>query len=469
MKQWLTVLVSGVAVALWAAATLASPGFGGWGFALASAASGTQAIKANDFLESLGAITHIIQGIDSASSVQAGVQYLGIRNIRDDGTTNRSLVRALCSIHSATGVMVDELPMGGHLTDTQAQWEQLAACGALVAAEGPNEPNNFRFSYNGSECSFNNGNGTFRPCAQFQRALYSMVHNDPKLAGIPVWGMTTVGAEPDNVGLQWLEIPNGSNALMPDGTRYADVANTHNYVQGNGSSARTLEDNQAFWAESVNRGGTCADCFAVYGEYWGGAGGSTGQGTWAKGYPINVLGQNQIPKVTTETGWNITNTPSVSADMQGRLLTDVYLQAYNQGWSKTFIYLMFNNSTGDNGYGMLNAPARPTLLGRYIHTLTSILADNSSAFTPSSVNYTVSGMPSTGYAILMQKSNGKYELVIWGEAFASKTTSTITIKLGGTYPVKVYDITRGPTPVREPGSATSVQLTLTDHAMIVEF
>jgi hypothetical protein len=256
---------------------------------------------------------------------------------------------------------------------------------------------------------------------------------------------------------------------MPDGTQYADVANTHNYVQGNGSSAHTLEDNQAFWAESVNRGGTCAGCFDVYGEYWGGAGGSTGQGTWAKGYPINVRGQNQIPKVTTETGWNITKTPSVSADVQGRLLTDVYLQAYNQGWSKTFIYLMFNSATGDNGYGMLNTPERPTLLGRYIHNLTSILADNSSAFTPGRVNYSFSGMPSTGYAMLMQKSNGKYELVVWGEAFASKTPSRITINLGGSYLVKVYDITQGPTPVRELGSVTSLRLTLTDHAMIVEF
>ena len=66
-----------------------------------------------------------------------------------------------------------------------------------------------------------------------------MVHADPKLAGIPVWGMTVVGAEPDNVGLQWLRIPNGSNASMPDGTQYADVANAHNYVQGHGSSAET--------------------------------------------------------------------------------------------------------------------------------------------------------------------------------------------------------------------------------------
>jgi len=39
---------------------------------------------------------------------------------------------------------------------------------------------------------------------------------------------------------KWLKIPNSSNASMPDGTQYADVTNSHNYVQGHGSSAHTL-------------------------------------------------------------------------------------------------------------------------------------------------------------------------------------------------------------------------------------
>jgi len=69
----------------------------------------------------------------------------------------------------------------------------------------------------------------------------------------------------------------------------------------------------------------------------------------------------------------------------------------------------------------------------------------------------------------MQKSNGKYELALWGEAFASRTPSTVTINLGATHQVKVYDITQGSAPVREPGRVTSVQLPLTDHVMIVEF
>jgi hypothetical protein len=63
--------------------------------------------------------------------------------------------------------------------------------------------------------------------------------------------------------------------------------------------------------------------------------------------------------------------------MRGRLLTDVYLQAYKLGWSKTFIYLMFNNATGDNGYGIMDTPERPTLLGRYIHNLTNFRCKSS--------------------------------------------------------------------------------------------
>ena len=156
-------LFAGATAVLLAGATL--PLLGLDGFAFAADASTIRATRANDFLGSLGACTHIIQGIDSPISVQAGIRYLGIRNIRDDGTTNRRAVGALCAIHSATGAMVDELPIGGDLVHTQAQWEQLAACGALVAAEGPNEPNNFGFSYKRNQCSSHNGNGTFLPCA----------------------------------------------------------------------------------------------------------------------------------------------------------------------------------------------------------------------------------------------------------------------------------------------------------------
>jgi len=44
------------------------------------------------------------------------------------------------------------------------------------------------------------------------------------------------------------------------------------------------------------------------------------------------------------------------------------------------------------------------------------------------------------------------------------------VHLGSSYPtVNVYDITSGTTPIRTLSNAASVPLTLTDHALIVEF
>ena len=46
----------------------------------------------------------------------------------------------------------------------------------------------------------------------------------------PVFHISENGAETDNVGLQYLEIPEGSSSLYPVGTKFADYANCHNYI-----------------------------------------------------------------------------------------------------------------------------------------------------------------------------------------------------------------------------------------------
>jgi hypothetical protein len=333
----------------------------------------------------------------------------------------------------------------------------------MLFAEGPNEPNNFNFYYEGNLCS---EGGSFLACAQYQKALYAMVKGDPILRNFAVAGMTSVGAEPDNQGVQFLTIPSGAGTIQPAGTVFADIANAHNYVQGNRSAGRALIDNHARYAETIARIGPYAGDWDAYGEYWG--------NTWHKGFPGGSTGQNDRPKVTTETGWNISN-GSITANQQGRLITDLYLDALQLGWQKTFVYLMFNDPT-NNGYGMFNQngseadAGNATDLGIYIHNLTMILNDNSSNFTPGTLSLAVSNLPPTGYYDLMEKSNGTYELVLWGEAFASETSTSVTVNLGASYArVNVYDITSGTSPVNTYSKVSSVTLKLTDHAMIVEF
>ena len=76
------------------------------------------------------------------------------------------------------------LPWGSDIATTISQLEQLSAAGALLAAEGPNEPNNYPVTYGGSTSGYNT---TFMPVALFQRDLYRAVKSDPKLKGIPVF------------------------------------------------------------------------------------------------------------------------------------------------------------------------------------------------------------------------------------------------------------------------------------------
>src|SRR5947209_3081281 len=188
-------------------------------FATSSTAR-AQVIRSNDFLNCLGVSTKITQGQDSVEAVVAGLKYTGIRNIRDDATHSPGLYATYCRVHGKTGVMVDLLPIVdadlNNITDTITEYEAIAACGAMLQAEGPNEPNNFSFTYKGVRCG---GNATtWKACAAYQKDLYSAVHGDPKLAGMQVLAQTEPGSEADNQGLQFLTIPGGAGALQPDDT-----------------------------------------------------------------------------------------------------------------------------------------------------------------------------------------------------------------------------------------------------------
>ena len=422
---------------------------------------GILAMRANDFLNTLGADTHLVQGIENYRAIIAGLRYTGIRNIREDATHDPSRYAALCLIHSATGALVDELPIvdsdSRSVQDTQIEYEALAYCGAMLEAEGPNEPNNFPFKYLGKTCS---SSGSFASCARYMAAEYAMIKGDPKLSRYPVVDLTEPGAEPDNTGLQFLTIPSGQGTLMPAGTKFADVANLHNYVLGNGQ--RAVMDNQAWNAESTPNNGPWD---GLLGEYCG--------KTWAKHYTAALMTQCTMPKVTTETGWPST---TISQDQQGRLITNVYLSAAKQGWLHTFVYLLFDEpQAGNGGYGFFNpsdgsANVQPKPLGTYTHNLTGILSDSTSNFNPGAVNYVILSEPRTVHDLLMQKSNGTYELAVWDDRPIGEATDRVTVNLGAPYPtVNVYDTTMGIRVVQKLSNASSVPLILTDHALIVEF
>ena len=424
----------------------------GYGMTVVSAASEGQsaAMKANDFLNTLGVTTHHTQGRDTAAQVQSGLQFLGVRHFRDDGTVDQRKLTDYCNIHTATGATMSMLPWGGDLKDTQTFLDTLASCGGLLDVEGPNEPNNFPFVYKGVAC---NHSSTFLGCAQFQRDLYATAKADPKLASLPVFTLTEPGTEPDNAGLQFITIPSGSGTLMPDGTVFADYANLHNYVKCNGCSGP--RDNIAWNAEAPGASEGAYD--GLDGEFL--------NRTFGRHFPASPIGTN-LPRVTTETGWDTNG--GVTQDQQGKILVNVYLSAAARGWTYTFIYQMIDDSDSFGVFQNTN-PLTPKLAANYIHNLTSILADTSSNFSAQQLAYTISNEPATVHDLLLQKSNGTYELIVWGDQVPPKSANVI-VNLGSSHPtVKVYDITSGTTPVQSLSNANSVPLTLADHALIVEF
>lgn len=413
------------------------------------------AVPVVDFLNSIGVCTHLDQGIDDPNKVATCLNYTGIRELRDDGSNNPARLQALIDIHHATGARVSLMPAGADIPASLAEYEKLAGAGALLAAEGPNEPNNGPVTYKGAKSSGH----TALPTAEFQCDLYLAVKGDAKLAGIPVFASSEAGgSEPDNVGLQFLKIPaNAGVTLMPVGTVYGDYANAHNYVCDHFSSVSA--DNTAWQAEDP-----------TLRSYWDGLDSEYGHTWYSPGYDGYTKEQlEKLPRVTTETGWVTQQKDAISEDAQGKIFLDLYLDAFKRKWSYTFIYMLRDDPM--QGYwGLVHTDYTPKLSATYLHNLTTILADrgaSGAAVGAGSLGYSIANQPATVHDLLLRKSDGTLELAVWDERASG--TDAVTVELGASFPtVKVYDPKVGPEALQSLKNVGSVPLTLSDHPVIIE-
>lgn len=400
------------------------------------------AVSSATFLSSLGVVTHGDQGYDARTYVRP-LQYLGIRNIRE-GERN---LPATLMLHEQTGILVDLA--GPDVKGMIAAAKVLAASGALLSLEGPNEPNNSPIEYEGER---GGGTDSWLPVAKLQRDLYKSVKDDEVLKHYPVFHVSEGGAEADNVGMQFLTIPKGAATLMPDGTQYADYANTHNYVIGN---CHKYVDNQAWQAADP----TLQDCwdglFAEYGRTWK---------QHYKGYTEAEL--QTLPRVSTETGWDSVSDPG-GEEVQGKILVNTYLAQFARGWRYTFIYELGDGEGGEGNQGLFHKNWSPKRAATYIHNLTSILADKSPLPRPAKLAYSIARQPPTVHDLLLRKSSGPFELVVWGEQTEGK--NDVVVHFGAKHSkVNVYDVTQGTTPVQTLANVTDVRLSVSDHALIIE-
>ena len=173
-----------------------------------------------------------------------------------------------------------------------------------------------------------------------------------------------------------------------------------------------------------------------------------------------------LPRVTTETGWD--SVSDIGGERtQGTVLVNTYLAQFKRGWRYTFIYQLRDGEGGNGNQGLFNSNSTPKLAATYIHNLTTILADKTPVASPGSLNYSIIDEPATVHDLLIQKSNGTFELVVWDENV--RGSDNVRVNLGRTYAaVNVYDVTVGTSPMQTLTNVGSVSLNLNDHALIIE-
>lgn len=417
--------------------------------------NGERAIPANEFLNSIGVNSSISKRGENLQETIGFAKYLGVRWFRTGYEDNVDL-QDLKKLHEETGVRFSYglLSGGNDIERLIRDAAYLASAGALLALEGPNEPNNWGITYQGQS---GGAKKSWLPVACLQRDLYRAVKNHRVLKGYPVFHLTENGAQTDNAGLQFLKIPENANTSMPPGTQYADYANCHNYVCH--PSWPGIHDNQTWM--SADPGKQCP-VDGLYGNY-----GST----WLKhfsGYP--ETGLQSLPRVTTETGIPLNEKEGITEHVQACMYVNLYLSQFKRGWNYTAVYLLKTRSdeAAHESFSFFNLDGSPKLAAHYLHRLTSVLDSKTASFEAGSFDFTVVDEPSTVHHLLLQKSKRTFALVLWGERYAGGSDK-VRVRLNDNYKqIRLFDPAIGPEAVSTFRDAGEIILEMTDHPVILE-
>jgi hypothetical protein len=426
-----------------------------------SLAAPVTAVATSDFLGSIGIVTSFPDRGQPLDRTIEMIRYCGFRWVRagieglsDQGPTT---IQTFLDLHRATGVRLSwGLVSGGtDVTKLVTTGKVLAKAGALLAFEGNNEPNNWGVTYQGEKGG--GREGSWMAVAKLQRDLYQAVKSDPVLSAYPVWSISEPGAQQDNVGLQFLTIPQGAQTLMPDGTKYADYANVHNYIYHPHSPYPA--NNKAWDAADPTAASRVDGLFGNFGV------------TWARrfqGYSQEQL--NTLPRVTTETGATIEG--PITEELHGVQLMNIYLAQFKRGYAYTSVYLLRDRTDegGNQSFGFYRPDYSPRKAALYLHNLTTILADKGilarPLARPGQLDFELVNQPNTVHELLLQHSDGTFQLIVWDERLHGQ--DRVTVQLGNTrQSIRLHDPTIGVEPVQTLTNVSSIELELSDHPMVI--
>ncbi|WP_250126122.1 hypothetical protein [Chroococcidiopsis sp. CCMEE 29] len=398
-----------------------------------NAASET-ARSADSFVDSIGVNTHLYYQNSAyyqkyEELIKPKLLELGVRHIRDGGTRNlngyldrlkelaKQGIRCTLSFDPRTITPQEAVALNKELGKD-----------VVAGVQGPNEYNNSGDS---------NWVNTLR---NYQQQLFKAIKGDSATASLPVYGPSLTSEDAINA------VGDLSNSI--------DYAAMPNYYSG-------------------RHPGTQGWGFNGYGSL-----------KWNVDL-IRKYGGSK-PVVTVETGYHNTTSAEghmgVPEEVAGKYYPRLFLEQFNYGIHRTFGYELINESNDGNNlyknFGLLrhDGSEKPAFVA--LKNLIRVLKDPGPNFTPTALDYVLSGNTTNVHHTLLQKRDKKFYLVLWQEVsgfevnarqYINVPTQQVTLTLNTPIAkATTYLPNKSTQWVKQDTNPKQITLDVPDYPMVVE-
>ncbi|MBR0715891.1 Ig-like domain-containing protein [Bradyrhizobium liaoningense] len=386
------------------------------------------------FINSIGVAAHL--ATYDPTHVLSELSYLGISSVRD-GIPPANALSTYIAL-AETGVRFVLLESNSFYADQASQVNAvadvlradalaMAVPGSIIALEGSNEYTTNTYYLNGISSKGNLSWGLADTAA-----LLAAVRADPLMAGVSVIAASEC-----------------STMAIPSLGTSGDASNVHVY----GGIGQQLQDGINAWVAAAR---ASAPDKPVY---------ITETGVSSSGFNTSTWGGGVADAYT-----------------QGIIDTNALLDGYKAGAAITFLYELMDepnaSSAQEQHFGLFNADGTPKPAAVDISNLTHILQDKGTPLTsPGTLAYNITGLPSTASSMLLEKSSGAFDIVLWngnatlynGTSVVTPPTSEVTISLpSAASSIKIFDPIKGTTAIQTVSNASSVTVGLSADPIIIE-
>lgn len=381
-------------------------------------ATAQRAVRANDFVQSMGVSTHFwvtsgggAEG-QNPNAVLTKIKRLGVRFYRGyyaNSFKNYGL-KGIGWVDTRNNGVLDVNGIKNSL-DRYRGYEN-----ELIAIEGPNE------------YDLTNDRNKWNTLKTYSVELARQVRARPSLRSLPILGASMAS-------------PFDTYKHLVSVQRSIDLANIHPY-SGN------LKP-ESFWDEHPPNG-RFVDVWIREAKNT-----SSSRRVWA-----------------SEVGWNGT-----SELVQAKYSTRTYAWFFKRGVEKTMFFQMVDGGDGAK-WGILRQDLSEKPVYSAIRNFISIIDDRNATFTPSTLNYRLIGNTADIETLLLQKGNGTFDLLVWQAKSCWDRNRNVELKNPNRDLVlklprnvrsaRVYLPLQSASPIQSLRSTSSISLSVPDHIMIVE-